>query len=290
MPRLAYVDRRIVPLARATVSLEDRGHQFADAVYEVCAVLNGRLFDWPQHKARLFANLAALGIATPMTGAALDAQVKRLIAANRSREALLYIQISRGAGKRDPVFANDLAPTLSMTVRPFDFGGRVALQAQGIAVASVRDLRWGRCDLKTVGLLANVLAKADARAGGAAEAWLVDDDGTVAEGASTTAWLVVDGGLVTPPLSPRLLPGIMRATVLRLARLSQIVTTERDFTLTEAEGASEAFVTSTTMPVVGVVTLDGARLGDGTPGPVTSRLGAMIWREIARQTGYLPVR
>ena len=286
MPRLAYVDRRVMPLAHAAVSVEDRGHQFADAVYEVCAVLNGRLFDWPQHRARLFANLAALGIAAPMSGAALDAQVRRLIAANRAHEALLYIQVSRGAGKRDHLFGPSLAPTLTMTVRRFDFAGRAALQAKGVAVASVRDLRWGRCDLKTVGLLANVLAKADARAAGAAEAWLVDDDGTVAEGASTNAWLVEGGGLVTPPLSPRLLPGIMRATVLRLAAQAQIATTERDFTLAEAQGANEAFLTSTTMPVVGVVALDGARIGGGAPGPVTRRLGALVWDEIARQTGY----
>ena len=286
MPRLAYVDRRVVPLARATVHVEDRGHQFADAAYEVCAVLGGRLFDWPQHRARLFANLNGLGIAAPMSGASLDAQVRRLIAVNRAREALLYIQVSRGAGRRDHLFGPGLAPTLTMTVRPFDFAGRVALQAKGVAVASVADLRWGRCDWKTVGLLANVLAKADARAVGAAEAWLVDDDGNVAEGASTNAWLVAGGGLVTPPLSARILPGIMRATVLRLAATAQIATTERDFTLVDAQAADEAFITSTTMPVVGVVALDGAAIGSGAPGPVTRRLGALVWDEIRRQTGY----
>ena len=286
MPRLAYVSGRIVPLADARVHIEDRGHQFADAVYEVCAVLNGRLFDWPQHMARLTRNLSALGIAAPLSPGALDAQIRRLIAANRATGALLYIQVSRGAGKRDHQIAPDLRPTLTMTVRPFDFAGRAALQATGIAVASVNDQRWGRCDIKTVGLLANVLAKAAARAARAAEAWLVDDTASVAEGGSTNAWLVAGGGLVTPPLSARILPGVMRATVVRLARDAGIAVAERAFTLLEAHAADEAFVTSTTMPVVGVRALDGRAIGDGAPGPVTRRLGALLWSEIARQTGF----
>ncbi len=286
MPRLAYVAGRIVPLAEARVHIEDRGHQFADAVYEVCAVLNGRLFDWPQHAARLTRNLSALGIAAPLSPGALDAQIGRLTAANRASEALLYIQVSRGAGKRDHVIAPGLHPTLTMTVRPFDFAGRKALQAKGIAVASVGDQRWGRCDIKTVGLLANVLAKTAAKADGAAEAWLIDADEFVAEGGSTNAWLVKDGGLVTPPLSARLLPGVMRATVMRLARDAGLTVVECPFTLSEAHAADEAFVTSTTMPVVGLRALDGRTLGNGAPGPVTQRLGALVWAEIAAQTGF----
>ena len=288
MPRLAYVDGRHVPLADAAVSVEDRGFQFADAIYEVCALLNGRLFDWDLHAARQTRNLSALGIAAPLGEAALLAQVRRLIAANRATEALLYIQVTRGAGKRDHGFRPD-HPTLVMTVRPFDFAGRVALQATGVQVASVNDQRWGRCDIKTVGLLPNVLAKAAAKAAGGFEAWLVDECGTVAEGASTNAYLVTDGRLVTHPLSARVLPGVMRATTLRLARELRIAVDERPFTLAEAHAADEAFITATTAPVIGVVGLDGHTIGDGRPGPVTRRLGAAMWNEIARQTGFSPV-
>ncbi|TRW14761.1 D-amino-acid transaminase [Glacieibacterium frigidum] len=287
MPRLAYVDGRHVPLADASVSVEDRGFQFADAVYEVCAVANGRLFDWDLHAARLTRNLSALGIAAPLGTAALLVQARRLIAANRAREALLYIQVTRGAGRRDHGFRPD-RPTLVMTVRPFDLAGRVGMQAKGVAVASVNDQRWGRCDIKTVGLLPNVLAKASAKAAGGFEAWLVDDAGTVAEGASTNAWIVRGGRLITHPLSARILPGVMRAGVIRLARDLQIGVDERPFTLAEAFAADEAFLTATTAPVIGVVRVDGHTIGDGNPGPVTRKLGEAMWAEIARQTGFRP--
>ena len=223
-----------------------------------------------------------------MTAAALDLQARRLVAANRAREALLYIQVSRGAGRRDHAIAAGLRPTLVMTVRPFDFAGRVALQARGVAVQSVSDQRWGRCDIKTVGLLPNVMAKAAAKAAGAFEAWLVDGQEVVAEGGSTNAWIVAGGTLVTHPLGARILPGVMRATTLRLARQMQMPVEERAFTLAEARAADEAFVTSTTNPIVGVVALDGRPIAGGVPGALTRRLGTAMWDEIARQTGYRP--
>ncbi|WP_419816472.1 D-amino-acid transaminase [Glacieibacterium sp.] len=283
MPRLAYVDGRIVPLEQAAVHVEDRGFQFADGIYEVAAVLNGRRLDWPLHAARLVRNLSALNIAAPMSMAALDAQIERLLRANRVSEALLYIQVTRGAAKRDHAFPADVRPTLVMTVRPFDFAGRTGLQRKGVAIVSVNDQRWARCDIKTISLLPNALAKQTARAAGAFEAWLVDADGVVAEGSSTNAWIVKDGVAITHPLSARILPGIMRATVMRLAAEAQIGIVERPFTLAEALAADEAFVTSTTAPVVGVATLDGHRIGVG---PLTLRLGALMWDEIARQTGF----
>lgn len=285
MPRLAYVDGRIVPLAQAAVSVEDRGFQFADAVYEVCMVANGRLFDWDLHAQRLTRNLSALGIAAPLAEAALLMQARRLVAANRVREALLYIQVTRGAGRRDHGLRPD-RPTLVMTVRPFDLAGRAGMQAKGVAVVSVNDQRWGRCDIKTVGLLPNVLAKAAAKSSGGFEAWLVDEAGTVAEGASTNAWIVRGGRLITHPLSARILPGVMRATTIRLARELQIGIDERPFTLAEAHAADEAYLTATTAPVIGVVRVDGRPIGDGAPGPVTRRLGDAMWSEIARQTGF----
>lgn len=287
MPRLAHVDGRVIPLADATVSVEDRGLQFADAAYEVVAVLNGRLFDWPRHLARLARTLDALTIATPMGDAALGIVARRLIAANRGSEALLYIQVTRGTAKRDHGFPAPQRPTLVMTVRPFDFAQRVGQQARGIAVASVDDDRWARCDLKTTGLLANVLAKQAARAAGAFEAWLVAPDGVVAEGASTNAWIVErDGTIVTHPQSPRILTGVMRAAVIDAASDMGLVVAERGFTIADAHRAAEAFITSTTVPVVPVVRLDGAAISDGTPGPVAARLARAIWERIAAQTGY----
>lgn len=289
MPRLAYVDGQIVPLAAASVPVEDRGLQFADSIYEVCAVLNGRLLDWPLHRARLERNLNALRIAPPMAGAALGLIARRVIAANRATEALLYIQVTRGTAKRDHSFSASARPTLIMTVRPFDFAQRVAQQAKGVAVIGVADQRWGRCDIKSTGLLANVLAKQDARAAGAFEAWLVRDDGTVTEGGSTNAWIVdAAGAIVTHPQSPRILPGVMRGAVIEAAVAAGITVVERPFTLSEAHAAAEAFITSTTVPVLPVVAIDGESVGGGVPGPVTARLTTAIWARIAAQTGYRP--
>ncbi len=286
--RLAYVDGRIVLLAAAGIAVEDRGLQFADSLYEVCAVLNGRLLDWSLHLDRLTRNLAALEIAPPMTPAALTLVARRLLAANRATEALLYIQVTRGVAKRDHGFAAVMKPTLVMTVRPFDFAQRVAQQAAGVTAISVPDQRWGRCDLKTTGLLANVMAKQAARKAGAFEALLIGGDDGIAEGSSTNIWAVIDGMLVTPSLSHRILPGVMRATVMRLATGAGLDPTERDFSLADALVADELLLTSTTVPVLPVVRLDGQAIADGKPGPVASRLAQSMWEEIARQTGYRP--
>ncbi len=286
MPQLAYVDGRVVALAEARVHVEDRGFQFADGVYEVCAVLNARLLDWPLHLDRLRRNLAALFIAAPMAEAALGVVARRLIAANRAADALLYIQVTRGTARRDHGFPVASTSTLVMTVRRFDFAQRVAQQARGVGVIAVNDQRWGRCDIKTTGLLANVLAKQDARAAGAFEAWLVTEDGTVREGGSTNAWIVRDGVLITHPLSAHILPGVARATLIRLARDAQIRVEERAFTLDEALAADESLITSTTVPVLPVVAIDSRPVGGGVPGPVAARLAALMWDEIARQTGW----
>lgn len=287
MPRTAYVNGRYVPLAGAAVSVEDRGYQFADGVYEVCAVLNGRLLDWPAHFARLARSRDEIGIAAPMGDAALTLVAKRLLRANRANDALLYIQVTRGTAKRDHGFTGTGAPALVMTVRPFDFRQRVAQQAAGVRVVTVADQRWARRDIKSVGLLPNVLAKQKAREAGAFEAWLVQPDGVVGEGGSTNAWIVeADGTVVTHPLGHAILPGIMRDTLIRLARERQIRVEERAFTVDEAKAAAEAFLTSTTAPCLPIVAIDGEHVGDGKPGPVTARLAALLWDEVERQTGW----
>ncbi len=288
MPQLAYVDGRFLALSEAGVSVEDRGLQFADAIYEVAAVMNGALLDWPQHLARMRRNLAALFIDLAMSDAALTAIAGRLLRANAQRDALLYLQVTRGTARRDHPFPKAARATVIMTVRRFDFRQRVAQQRSGIAVITVNDMRWRRVDLKTTGLLANVLAKQDARAAGAFEAWLIGADDMVHEGASTNAWIVKAGRIITHPLSESILPGIARASLIRLARGAQIPVVERAFSLAEALAADEALLTSTTAPLLPVVRIDSVAVGNGTPGPVAARLAALVWDDIAAQTGWRP--
>lgn len=286
MPQLAYVDGRILPLREASVPVEDRGLQFADALYEVTAVMNGRLLDWDAHLARLRRGLAALAIDFPMSDAALGIAARNLVRRNGHGEALLYMQLSRGVARRDHVFPGKARASLVMTVRRFDFAQRVRQQRTGIAVITRPDDRWGRVEIKTTGLLPNVLAKQAAKAAGAFEAWLVTPDGVVREGGSTNAWIVAGGRLITHPLSPHILGGIARATLIRLARDAQIVVEERAFTLAEALAADEALLTSTTAPLLPVVTIDGRPVGSGTPGPMAARLAALVADEMERQTGW----
>ncbi|QMW23339.1 D-amino-acid transaminase [Sandaracinobacteroides saxicola] len=284
---IAFVNGRYGPLADAAVHVEDRGLQFADAVYEVCAVLNGRLLDWDKHCWRLRRGLAALFIEGVMGDAALGQVAARLLRANRAGDGLLYIQVTRGSARRDHPFPRDIRPTLIMTWKAFDFAARLRHQREGLAAVSLPDQRWARCDIKTTGLLANVLAKQAAKAAGGAEAVLVREDGVVTEGGSTNIWIVDAAGVLrTHPLSARILPGVMRDTLIGLARERQMLVEERAFTLDEVRSARELFMTSTTAPVVPLVTLDGVAVGDGRPGPVATRLADAMWGEIERQTGW----
>jgi D-alanine transaminase len=287
MSAFAYVDGRYAPVPLARVGVEDRGLQFADSVYEVAALFNGRLFDWPQHDWRLRRNLAALAIGGVASPAALEQIARQLIRRARIRDGLLYIQVSRGTARRDHPFPAGIRPTLMMTARAYDFRKRLAQQAAGVSVISLPDQRWLRCDIKTTNLLGAVLAKEEARRAGAAEAMFHLPDETVTEGASTNMWMVDrQGRLVTHPLSSRILPGIMRDTAMRLARAAQIEVREAPFTLAQARDAAELFFTSTTAPVMPITRLDDAPVGDGAPGPVTRRLAALLADEIARQTGW----
>jgi D-alanine transaminase len=230
--------------------------------------------------------LAALFIELPISDAALTLQAKRLIAANGHADATIYLQVSRGVARRDHGFPANSRASLIMTVRRFDFAQRIAQQRTGIAVITVNDMRWRRVDLKTTGLLANVMAKQDARAAGAFEAWLVGPDDIVREGSSTNAWIVKDDVLITHPLSESILPGIARAALLRLAAGAGMTIAERPFTLAEALAADEALLTSTTAPLLPVVMIDGCPIGSGRPGPIAARLAALVWGDIATQTGW----
>lgn len=274
MSRTAYVNGAYVPLAHARVAIADRGFQFADSIYEVWAVREGRLYDRAAHMARLQRSLAELRIAPPMSQAALWAVITETARRNRVRFGLVYVQISRGAAPRDHVFPNPpVKPTLVVTAKNLD---RVAIEkraATGIKVISTPEQRWARCDIKSVNLLPNVMARQHARENGAFEAWFVDDNGFVTEGTSSNTFIIdAQGRLRTPALSNHILHGVTRAALLEIARERQMPVLEQPFTLEEAKSAREAFISAASNPAIAVVSLDGVQIGDGKPGPVATAL------------------
>jgi D-alanine transaminase len=279
--RIAYVDGRYLPHGAAGVHIEDRGLQLGDAIYEVTNVLDGAPVDEAAHLDRMERSLREIGIAMPMSRAALKLVMREMIARNRIRDGLLYMQVTRGAARRDHVPPkNPPRPTLIMTMRIQDMAALKTRMENGIGVASEPDLRWGRCDIKTVQLLPNLLAKQSAKSKGAFEAWLVDHDGFVTEGASTNAWIVdAKGDVVTRDLSHAILPGVTRRIILEAAGEAGMTVVERKFSLKEAQGAREAFLSSATGAAVPVVTIDGQRIGDGRPGALTRRIHDLYARK-----------
>jgi D-alanine transaminase len=274
LSRIAYVNGRYLPHEQAAVSIEDRGFQFADGVYEVCEVRGGRLVDEARHMARLDRSLKELRIAHPMPASALAVVMRETIRRNRVHDGIVYLQVTRGVMRRDfPFPPADTRPTLVVTARANDLA-RLEQQAQeGIAVITMPDIRWQRVDIKSVALLPNVLAKQAAREAGAREAWLVDAKGFVTEGASSNAWIVnSDNKLITRPLGSGILPGITRSVVLDLIAGQGLKFEERAFTVTEAYEAREAFVTSASQIVMPVVAIDGRPVGNGAPGLVAAAL------------------
>src|SRR5690349_9424634 len=244
MSRIAYVNGRYVPHDAAHIHVEDRGFQFADGVYEVFAVRGGRLVEAEAHWRRLARSLAELRIASPMSEAALTHIAREVVRRNRVSDGLLYLQVTRGRAKRDFPFPKGAQPSLVMTARsqrPPD----PELVQRGVAVITLPDIRWARRDIKSVSLLPNVLAKQRAREAGAYEAWLLDGEGRVTEGASSNAWIVTAAGeLVTPAVGPQILAGVTRAALVALAKSEGLAIAERPFTLDEAFAAREAFLTS----------------------------------------------
>lgn len=274
MSRIAYVNGQYVPHADAAVHVEDRGYQFADGVYEVCEVWQGRIVDVPRHLDRLGRSLTELRIDWPMARSAVEFVLHQVVRRNRVRNGLVYIQVTRGVSKRDHFFPPEhVAPSIVVTARSSNPAAAAAQAAQGIAVVSYPENRWPRVDIKTVALLPNVLAKQNAKDNGGKEAWYVDADGFVTEGGSTNAWIVTKGGvLVTRPAESGILRGITRAVVLDLIQKEGLTFEERPFTLEEAFDAKEAFVTAATSVVMPVTRLDGKMIGNGHPGSVATRL------------------
>lgn len=274
MTRVVYVNGRYLPYAQARVHAEDRGFQFADAVYEVCEVRDGRLVDETRHMQRLSRSLGELGMPQPMQPSAWSRVLRETVRRNRVQDGLVYLQVSRGAGPREFVFPGaHVAPTVVCLARSADPARTEAGAAAGIAIKSMPDIRWGRCDIKTVMLLPAAMAKQAARAEGAREAWFVDAQGFVTEGASSNAWIVdKDGRLITRQIGNDILRGITRTTLVDLLRRERIELVERPFTIAEAQGAREAFITSATNTVMPVTSIDGKPIGNGAPGLLTLRL------------------
>jgi D-alanine transaminase len=274
MSRIAYVNGRYLPMRGAMVHIEDRGYQFGDGVYEVCEVREGRLIDERRHLARLRRSLDELRIRTPMSPKALGVVLREVIARNRIGYGTVYLQVTRGVARRDHAFpAPDVPPSLVVTARPLDGRRNAALAAAGIAVISVPDNRWDRVDIKTIGLLPNVLARQAAIEQGARDAWFVDKDGAVTESASANAWIVTQAGtLVTRPADHGILRGITRTVLFDVVKAQGLTLEERAFTLEEVRAAREAFVTAASQIVLPVVRIDGHLIGDGKPGPIATAL------------------
>lgn len=291
MSRIAYVNGRFVPHRNARIHIEDRGNQFADAVYEVWGVRDGAVMDFDGHLTRLTRSLGELHIRPPMSDAALSTVVSRMVEINHIRNGLIYLQISRGQARRDHVFPPaNTRPGIMITAKALNAQKAEARAQKGIAVITRPDIRWGRRDIKSVSLLPNVLAKQAAAEAGAGECWLVDPDGFVTEASSSNAWIVTkDDVLVTRAASQDILNGITRRTLFALAENAGLKTEERAFTVAEAQSAREAFVTSASAFVTPVVEIDGNPVGNGHPGSFSLQLRA-TYVATAKERTRKPVR
>ncbi len=277
-PRTIYVNGAYVSEAEATVSIFDRAFLFADGVYEVTAVLDGKLVDFDNHMARLARSLGELEIAAPLGDRELRVMHEELVARNALREGIVYMQISRGSADRDFAYPEGAQPTLvaftqekQLTHSPY--------AETGVKVVTLPDIRWKRRDIKSTALLAQAMAKEAAKRKGAFEGWMVED-GFVTEGTSSTSFIVLaDRTVVTRPLSNAILPGVTRRAILALAERDDMVVDERPFTVEEALGASEAFLTSASSFVLPVVEIDGVKIGDGKPGPVARQFRELYLSE-----------
>jgi D-alanine transaminase len=284
LDQVAYVNGSFVPLSEAKVSILDRGFLFADGIYEVSAVLDGKLVDNASHLARLERSVGEISLKLPETIERITEIQKELIARNELANGLVYLEVTRGADKgRDFAFPKNVAPSLVMFTAVKDIVGAQAAKT-GISVITVPDIRWARRDVKSIALLAQVLAKQAAAEAGAGEAWMIED-GKVTEGGSSSAFILTqDDVLVTRQNGSEILPGCTRKAVVKLAEERQLRVEERAFSVDEALRAKEAFITSATVFVQAVVSIDGKKVADGKPGPMTSRLRE-IYVDFARATG-----
>ncbi|MGC6511393.1 MAG: D-amino-acid transaminase [Parvibaculales bacterium] len=273
MARIAYIDGQYMPLSEAHVNVEDRSYQFSDGVYEVFALRDGHLIDEEAHFDRLDRSLSEMSIPAVMSRQAMRLVVRETIRKNAVTSGVVYLQISRGVAPRNHIYPDGLKPVLIITVRPQQKDAINRLKCEGIAVVSHPDQRWARCDIKSISLLPNILARQSAKQAQAQEAWLLDGNGFVTEGAATNAWILsAEGTLVTRPSGADILPGITREILLQVIKGQGLNFVERPFTLDEAFEAQEAFSTASTMTIFPVVSIDGQKIGSGLPGSLTLQL------------------
>ncbi|KRD48869.1 MULTISPECIES: D-amino-acid transaminase [Sinorhizobium/Ensifer group] len=274
MPRIAYVNGAYVPHADAGIHIEDRGYQFADGVYEVCEIRHGYIVDLNRHLDRLDRSLRELRIDRPMSRAALVHVIREVVRRNRVRNGLFYIQVTRGVARRDHVFpAKETMPTIVVTAKRIDAEAIAKKATHGIAAITVPENRWDRVDIKSVGLLPNVLARQKAKEEGAQEAIFVDADGTVKEGAATNVWIVDgDGTLRTRPAEHGILKGITRTTLMDVAGPLGLKVEERAFSVEEMLAAREVFITAATSICFPVISVDGRPIGNGHPGSIAQNI------------------
>jgi len=290
MSRIAYVNGRFVPHRHARIHIEDRGNQFADAVYEVWGVKDGALMDFAGHISRLTRSLDELQIKPPMGAAALAAIISRMVTLNHIRNGLIYLQVSRGQARRDHGFPPaNTRPGIMITAKPISAKKAEARAQKGISVITQDDIRWGRRDIKSTSLLPNVLAKQAAIEVGAGECWFIDREGKVTEGSSSNAWIVTaDGVLITRPATNDILNGITRRTIFNLAKKAGLKIEERAFTPDEAYGAREAFVTSASAFATPVVEIDGNVISNGHPGTFSLQLRE-TYVATAKERAFQPI-
>lgn len=272
MSRVAYVNGRYVPHAKARVHIDDRGYQFADGIYEVVAIAGGRFVDEAPHLDRLERSLRELRMTMPMSRRALELVLREVVRRNRVRDGIVYVQMSRAVAPRDHAFPK--APHTQVVAWARSWKPPPAsIVEDGVKAISLPDIRWARCDIKSTALLPNVLAKQQAREAGAYEAWLVDREGNVTEGSSSNAWIITPKGeLVTRSTDAAILSGVTRRTVAELAKQEGLRLVERKFSLAEAKAAREAFVTSASSLVTPVTQIDDQVIGNGKPGSATLKL------------------
>jgi len=282
MSRVVYVNGRYRPHRDAVVHVEDRGFQFGDGVYEVCEVFAGRLVDERRHMARLQRSLSELRIRLPMPLSALTVILHEVVRRNRVENGIVYLQITRGVARREHAFPSpDVAPSIVVSARRLNRSQGERLAQGGIAVITLPETRWARVDIKAIALLPNVLARQAAREQGAREAWFVDRDGHVTEGATSNAWIVTgQGKVVTRPAGHDILRGISRDVVLDARAAAGLPFEERAFRVSEALAAREAFITAASLLVMPVIRIDGHAIGDGKPGPVATVLRRAFHRHV----------
>lgn len=285
MSRIAYVNGRYVPHKDARVHIDDRGYQFGDGIYEVCAVRGGAMVDSVPHLDRLERSLREMAMAMPMSRAALESVMRETIRRNLVREGIVYLQLTRGVAPRDHAFPKNPKTQVVVTARNAKPHAAAMLE-DGVKAVVQPDIRWGRCDIKTISLLPNCMAKQAARVAGAYEAILVDEAGVVTEGSSSNAWIVTpDGTLVTRPPSNEILNGITRLEILKIARALGLAFEERAFTLEEMRRAREAFVSSASSYAMPITQLDDAPIANGKPGTLSLKLREAYVAHMDAQAG-----